>query len=175
MLDAYMQPGPIYITAGIMLAMAIAFFYLFVKVNRKRKVKYDAALAKYNKAMEELEKSRAAQQPVETSANEQFKMPAKTYERCIQFMSPTGSCFDILMNDTLTVGKNGRNNFHIDHASVADLHCKILYKDGKYYLQDLGSNFGTSFDGERIGSGSTVEIKNGLIQFGKVSFMMTLD
>lgn len=173
MLEAYMQPGPIYITAAIMLILAVVFFFFFVKVNRKSKAKYDAAMAKYNKAIEDFEKSKAAKESAK--AEDVAKNAIKSYERCVLFMSTTGSCFDIPMNDTLTVGKNPKCNFHIENDSVADMHCKILYKAGKYYLQDMGSNSGTAYDGDKIAPESTIEIRNGLIQFGRVSFMMTLE
>lgn len=174
MLEMYMQPAPIYITCAILLALAVFFFVMFIKANRKRKLKYDAAMAKYKKAMDDLEKSKEAKTKAGSSVAP-VNNGVKSYDRCILFMSATGSTFDVPMNDVLSIGKNSRCNFHINDSSLADLHCKILYKDGKYYLQDLGSDFGTSYDGERVAPKSTIEIKNGLIQFGKVSFMMTLD
>ncbi|MCQ2515882.1 MAG: FHA domain-containing protein [Saccharofermentans sp.] len=174
MLDAYMQPGPVFGTAIVLLVLATVFFFFFIKVNRKDKLKYDAAMKKYNKAMSEFEQAESIKVS-KKSIEEQTKTNLKSYERCVLFMSTTGSCFDVPMNDTLTIGSNPRCNLHIDNDSVADMHCKILYKGGKYYLNDLGSKSGTTYDGELIAPESTIEIKNGLVQFGKVSFMMTLD
>ncbi|MBR1796656.1 MAG: FHA domain-containing protein [Clostridiales bacterium] len=175
-----MHPAPVFIFAALLLGASIALFYYFIRINRRNKVEFDAKLAAYNKAVEELkrkEEERKKKSPeVPKEANKRIE-PAKTisYTRSIQFMAPNGSSFDVPMTDTITIGKSQRCDFIVDDKTLSDVHCKVLYSEGKYIIQDLGSKMGTYFDGVRIPSSTATEIKTGVLQMGKTTFFMTID
>ena len=79
-----------------------------------------------------------------------------------------GQSFD-LKGESLTIGRSGDNSIQIKDLSVSRNHIKILKKDNKFYVQDLGSTNGTYIHGQRIESGKKIEVKEGLpIVMGKI-------
>ena len=55
-----------------------------------------------------------------------------------------------VMEKNFSIGREDGCNLTINDPSVSNLHAKVIYKGSKYYLKDLGSEFGTSVNGQRI-------------------------
>ena len=59
---------------------------------------------------------------------------------------------------TTNIGRNINNNIIINEPLVSRYHARIVYRDEKFYLEDLGSTHGSKVNGEWI---KIQEIKNG--------------
>jgi len=69
-----------------------------------------------------------------------------------------------------TVGRGPRNEVVFDDDSVSDVHARLEYRDGQWWVTDLGSTNGTRVNGERLGTdGEERPLEDGaLVQFGGV-------
>jgi len=184
---ALLSPVPVFVGAALLLIAAIASFVFFMKVNRSRKIVFDRKLAEYNKAVEELKKRDAEQQQraaeVKKRTDEQPAKPVvkKTVihedqlPRRVQFMAPNGASYDIPMNESFTIGKSDKCDFVVKNGTIGEVHCRVLYANGKYRIEDLGNAGGVAFDGNPVPKNSTLEIKTGLLQIGRVTFFVTID
>lgn len=184
---ALLGPVPVFIGAALLLIAAIASFVFFMKVNRSRKIAFDRKLAEYNKAVEELKKRDAEQQQraaeIRKKSDEQPARPVarntvireEQLPRRVQFMAPNGASYDIPMNESFTIGKSDKCDFVVKNGTIGEVHCRILYVNGKYRIEDLGNAGGVAFDGNPVPKNSTMEIKTGLLQIGRVTFFVTID
>lgn len=178
-----MKPATVFVSAGALLALAIVSFYLFMKINRRNKSVYDRKLKAYNEAVEkikqqELQRQQQAAMEKRAASAPAVKKPISSeanYPHRVQFMAPNGASYDIPFKDAFIIGRNPRSDFYIQNNSVAGAHCKVFYNDGKYMIQDLGSESGTFFDGNRVPENSIMEIKTGLLQMGKITLFVTID
>ena len=178
-----LKPATVFVSAGVLLAIAIASFYLFMKINRRNKNVYDRKLKAYNEAVEkikqqELQRQQQAAVEKKVAPAPVVKKPVSSeanYPYRIQFMAPNGASYDIPFKDSFIIGRNPRSDFYIKNGTVAGAHCKVFYNDGKYMIQDLGSETGTFFDGNRIPEDSIMEIGTGVLQMGKVTLFVTID
>ena len=59
---------------------------------------------------------------------------------------------------TTNIGRNINNNIIINEPLVSRYHARIIYREEKFYLEDLGSTHGSKVNGEWI---KIQEIKNG--------------
>jgi len=59
---------------------------------------------------------------------------------------------------TTNIGRNINNNIIINEPLVSRYHARIVYREEKFYLEDLGSTHGSKVNGEWI---KIQEIKNG--------------
>ena len=186
-IGAMLGPVPVFVGAALMLAVAIASFVFFMRINKARKRAYDRKLAEYNKAIEQIkqreseQQKKAVEQPkkvVQQPAKPVAKAPEITEElfpRRVQFMAPNGASYDIPIKDSFTIGRNPSCDFCVRNGTVAERHCKVHYANGVYTIEDLGSVAGTFFDGNRVPMKGSQEIKTGLLQMGKVTFFITID
>lgn len=184
---ALLSPVPVFVGAALLLIAAIASFVFFMKVNRTRKIAFDRKLAEYNKAVEELKKRDAEQQQraavVKKKSDEQPARPVtKTtvirevqLPRRVQFMAPNGASYDIPMNESFTIGRSDKCDFVVKNGTIGEVHCRVIYVNGKYRIEDLGNAGGVAFDGNPVPKNSTMEIKTGLLQIGRVTFFVTID
>ncbi len=181
---ASMNPVPVFIAAGVLFAVGIASFYLFIKINRRNKMVYDSKLKAYNEAVEKIKQQELERQ--QKAVTEKKPEPAApvirkpvsseaTLPHRVQFMAPNGASYDIPFKDAFTIGRNPRSDFYVKNGTVGGAHCRIIYKDGKYLVQDMGSEGGTFFDGNRIPPNTIQEIRTGVLQMGKVTFFVTID
>lgn len=70
-----------------------------------------------------------------------------------------------------SIGRVPKNDIQLSHPSVSKYHARILFKDGRFWLQDLNSTNGTKVGGKRF-RGQTVPLQPGVeIQFGTMSPM----
>jgi pSer/pThr/pTyr-binding forkhead associated (FHA) protein len=71
-----------------------------------------------------------------------------------------------LAEDTIHIGRAADNDLQIDDPSISSHHAEIQFKDGAYFLKDLGSTNGTSVNEAAI---ETQELHEGdRIVFGHV-------
>jgi len=59
---------------------------------------------------------------------------------------------------TTNIGRNVNNNIIINEPLVSRYHARIVYREQKFFLEDLGSTHGSKVNGEQI---KLQEIKNG--------------
>lgn len=59
---------------------------------------------------------------------------------------------------TTNIGRHVNNNIIVNDPLVSRYHARILYRDHKFYVEDLGSTHGTKINGELI---KMKEIVNG--------------
>ncbi len=71
---------------------------------------------------------------------------------------------------TTNIGRHVNNNIIINEPLVSRYHARVLYRDEKFYLEDLDSTHGTKVNGERIKiqqitNGDTISIASTPILF----------
>ncbi len=71
----------------------------------------------------------------------------------------------------ISVGRSSRNDIYVKDRVVSKNHMKVYFKDGYYYLEDMGSSNGTYLNGNDI-ENNVLELSDGdLIGVGKIQFM----
>lgn len=53
----------------------------------------------------------------------------------------------------ITIGRNALNGIVVDHESISDIHAKILFRNDRYWIEDLNSRHGTCIDGKALEPG----------------------
>ena len=76
-------------------------------------------------------------------------------------------------SQTLTIGRSPDNDIVIDDPTVSRHHARVTVADGKYRIEDLGSNSGTRVDGSNIESdllnpGASIKLGNTEFQFARL-------
>jgi pSer/pThr/pTyr-binding forkhead associated (FHA) protein len=73
----------------------------------------------------------------------------------------------------ITIGRNMKNDLHIDNLAVSNFHARIKREQDKYVLEDLNSTNGTYINGEKI---TKYELQDGdIASIGKHSLTFLLD
>ncbi len=182
MLKVMINPALVFGLAAALLAASVVLFVYFIRLNKGRSREYSRKVKEYNKAVEALRKEEMNRRAQAEKAANPVKVEEKPSEpdvslfpRRIQFMAPSGASYDVPILYSMTIGKDPQCDLVVDNASVSAFHCKITYSDGHYFAEDMGSENGTSFDGNEIVSGKKTEIKTGVFQVGRVTFFMTID
>lgn len=62
---------------------------------------------------------------------------------------------------TFTIGRTTDNDIVLDYAQVASLHAKLTIADGDLFLEDAGSESGTSVRGTRLKKGQKAKVSDG--------------
>lgn len=74
-------------------------------------------------------------------------MPSQTIGELV----PTGGGDNIpLAREVMTIGRRSSCDICLPFANVSGQHCELSYKNGFWYVRDLGSQNGTKVGGERI-------------------------
>jgi adenylate cyclase len=55
-----------------------------------------------------------------------------------------------LRREVMTVGRRATCDIRLDFPNVSGQHCEFSYKNGFWYVRDLGSQNGTKVAGERV-------------------------
>lgn len=61
----------------------------------------------------------------------------------------------------MTLGRDPKNSLVFEQGDVSRRHAEIIEKDGKHYLRDLGSSYGTFLNGTRLEQGRWFEFSRG--------------
>jgi hypothetical protein len=78
----------------------------------------------------------------------------------------------ITIEGAATIGRDSDNQMMVDDTTVSGRHAAVFYRDGRWWLEDLGSTNGTWVNGQPIQS--TEPVSSGdLIQIGRVSFRLS--
>jgi len=72
-----------------------------------------------------------------------------------------GRCFEV-DEEEIFVGRAPDNEIPVKDKSVSRKHLKIVKRDERYYVTDLGSKNGTYIDGKRITSGKEYQVREGM-------------
>lgn len=75
-----------------------------------------------------------------------------------------GSRFDVT-NSGATIGRSENNTIIIKEDTISSNHAKIVFSNGQFYIEDLGSSNGTFINGKNITS--TVVNHGDVFKFGK--------
>ena len=180
-----LSPAPVFIIAGLLLVVSVLSFVFFIKVNRRQKQEFDRKLSAYKKAVDELrqrEEERIRKEQQEKEEQKKASVAAKlaqtnpvNFPRRIQFMAPNGASYDVPMLESMTIGSNPRCDLYINQKGISDVHCKISYENGVYTLMDMGSRSGTSFNSTPVPANSSIEVRSGVLQIGKLTLFITID
>jgi pilus assembly protein CpaF len=76
-----------------------------------------------------------------------------------------------LTRDT-SIGRSRDNQLVVLSDSLSRRHARVIYLDGRFLLQDLGSTNGCAVNGRRVGSASVVLGNGDEIQIGKLRFRL---
>ena len=80
-----------------------------------------------------------------------------------------GSQFDLVANGTL--GRTEPNSIVIPDPAVSARHCRLAYRRGQWWIDDLGSANGTRVNGNLV-TGSTVLNDGDVVEVAQVKFVM---
>ena len=72
-----------------------------------------------------------------------------------------GRCFEV-DEEEIFVGRAPDNEIPVKDKSVSRKHLKIVKRDERYYVTDLGSKNGTFVDGKRVTSGKEYQVREGM-------------
>lgn len=84
---------------------------------------------------------------------------------------------DFLLASEVTVGRSLGSDLRLDDPSVSRRHARIRSeRQGEFHIEDLGSEYGTSVNGQDVPPGSSVRLSHGdVIRVGEVSLRFELD
>ena len=75
--------------------------------------------------------------------------------------------------DSFVIGRSGQCDVVITHESISRRHCQIEYRNGDFYVTDLGSINGVSVDGEKIKPEKPIKFQSYLpLSFGAVQSLI---
>lgn len=80
-------------------------------------------------------------------------MPTEPGHWLIVRRGPDPNAMYRLESEVITVGRDPANDITINDPEVSRYHMRLLWQDGTFAIEDLGSTNGTLIDGERLGSG----------------------
>ncbi len=76
----------------------------------------------------------------------------------------------IILIREMTIGRSKSNGISLDSEKVSDIHAKVFYRDGQYWVEDLNSRYGTWVNGNKIDPGDEASLgKQAEIIVGDVS------
>jgi len=75
----------------------------------------------------------------------------------------------------IVIGRDRRCDISIDDPFMSQRHAEILFREGVYYLSDLGSTNGTLLNGNSV-LGDPIELLNGdKLEIGQLMFIFMTD
>lgn len=87
-------------------------------------------------------------------------------------MSGSALCLTYEDSQTITIGRDTENSIApVEAAGLSRKHARIYFKDGAWFIEDLGSTNGTFVGGEKIGGALKLKIAD-KIQLGKFSMVV---
>lgn len=104
------------------------------------------------------------QQPVHTPPplpGQQESVGLSSSPRAVCFMPDGKPVYLPKAGGVMVFGRDAKCDTVINDGEISRNHARIAEKDGKYYLQDMGSTNGTYLNGEPLEAGKWVEFKPG--------------
>jgi phosphoserine phosphatase RsbU/P len=59
-------------------------------------------------------------------------------------------CSAGVITPKFTIGRSSGNNLVLGHLGISRSHAEVLFRDGKFFIRDLGSKLGTYLNGNRV-------------------------
>ena len=106
--------------------------------------------------------------PVDATVIVDDDVPAQP--RIVAYLQlPEGRRVRLPAQQAVFIGRHPRNHVVLSHPSVSKRHARILYVQGRYWLEDLNSTNGTRVGDRRLrGSGDRAPLPNGVpLHFGR--------
>jgi len=75
----------------------------------------------------------------------------------------------VKINDHITIGREHTNDVQVEDSFTSHEHARLFYRNGQYWLEDLGSTNGTFVNGQKIKE-TTVLLSGDRIKIGGVTF-----
>jgi len=64
----------------------------------------------------------------------------------------------IILIREMTIGRSKSNGIFLDSEKVSDIHAKVFYRDGQYWIEDLNSRHGTWVNGNKVAPGDEASL-----------------
>jgi len=64
------------------------------------------------------------------------------------------------LKETVTIGRDARNDLTFESASVSRDHAAVVFSDGRWYVEDRGSFNGTFLNGTRVQPGTPLPLRH---------------
>jgi pSer/pThr/pTyr-binding forkhead associated (FHA) protein len=64
------------------------------------------------------------------------------------------------LKETVTIGRDARNDVTFESASVSRHHAAVVFRDGRWYVEDRGSFNGTFLNGTRVQPGTPLPLRH---------------
>lgn len=90
-----------------------------------------------------------APEPTEETADAPASVPSRVGDALILTLGTPPTTFTVA-KASATLGRGQENSIRLDDLSVSRRHARIAYRQGGYWLSDLGSMGGTWVDGTRL-------------------------
>ncbi|MBC8531378.1 FHA domain-containing protein [Gehongia tenuis] len=71
------------------------------------------------------------------------------------------------------IGRGRSCDVNVEDASISRSHCRIYFKQGKWYVEDAGSRNGTFLNGKKVSRPKRIYHRD-ILKLGDVEFDMTL-
>ncbi len=85
-----------------------------------------------------------------------------------------GGAFKVTPDKGFVIGRSADADYTLQDQSISRRHCRVVSRDGRYFLEDLGSQNGTAVNGKRIEKPR--EIREGdVIEIGESSLRVVGD
>jgi FHA domain len=64
------------------------------------------------------------------------------------------------LKESVTIGRDARNDLTFESASVSRHHAAVVFRDGRWYVEDRGSFNGTFLNGTRVQPGTPLPLRH---------------
>ncbi len=65
----------------------------------------------------------------------------------------------IILIREMTIGRSRSNGMSLDSEKISDIHAKVFYRDGQYWIEDLNSHYGTWVNGNKLQQGDEASLE----------------
>ncbi len=94
-------------------------------------------------------------------------MNQAAYKLTITIGPNSGQIFPLYKTETI-IGRDESVDFEISASPISRRHARITARDGRYWIEDLGSSNGTFVNGVRLGNSEVALSNSDLIQLGQI-------
>ncbi len=120
--------------------------------------------------------------PATTSRMKPVQMVETVQSQAYELVTPNGQCIPIQLQETV-IGRSHPRDATVpdvdlfalgleDARTASRRHCRVFWRDGSYFLEDLGSMNGTMLNEQTVEPGQHLELKDGdRITAGRVTLL----